>query len=78
MIAEILDFLDLISNSCSGVTCNRCGCRTPYKKAVKDSGYDDWGYQCIACATDSGLLMEVKKKEAWHKHQLERRKEFGL
>lgn len=60
------------------VTCNRCGQSTPKTKAVPDVGYDDWGHQCIACATDSGLLKEIFDRDAAHKRMLERRKEFGL
>lgn len=58
--------------------CNRCYQKTPKEKQIPDVGYDDYGFQCIACATDSGLLKEVQKKEQFHKHQLQRRKEFGL
>lgn len=58
--------------------CNRCGCRTPYSKSIRDISYDDYGYQCIACATDSGLLKNTKEREIRYKQMLERRKEFGL
>ncbi len=45
---------------------------------LEDSGYDDYGYQCIACATDSGLLKQVDEQNRRYLHMLERRKEFGL
>lgn len=58
--------------------CNKCHQITPKDKRVRDVGYDDWGFQCIACATESGLLKEVQRVEKRREHQLQRRKAFGL
>jgi len=72
-------FTRFISNFLTDqVICNRCHCDTPRAKAIEDCGYDDWGYQCVACATDSGLLKRVSEQEKAQVERLERRKEFGL
>ncbi len=60
------------------VRCDRCGCLTPKDKTVTWSAWGDWGYECISCATDSGLLKQTQERKAAQQHRLERRKEFGL
>lgn len=60
------------------VQCNQCGEYTDIKKSERDSGYDDYGYQCIACATDSGLKSDNERRKRDYEQKLARRKEFGL
>lgn len=76
LIVDIIDFFTL--GSIHDCKCNRCNQETPKEKRIVDSGYDDYGFQCIACATDTGLLKENQHKEQFQKRMLKRRKEFGL
>lgn len=55
--------------------CNLCHQKTPKEKRVPDINSD---FQCIACATDSGLFKEVQENEFRQKQRLNRRKQFGL
>lgn len=60
------------------VTCNKCYQPTKKEQALVDSGYDDYGYQCLACAETSGL---ADKHKEWNKNKtdkLEKRKSMGI
>ena len=68
-----------IKNLLTGqVTCNECGYDTPKDKAVVDSGYDDWGHQCLACAKETGLLARIEQRQREQDARIERRKAIGL
>lgn len=58
--------------------CNQCGEVTNRKYLMKDIGYDDYGYQCLACAEVSGLLEKTVRHNAKRMAQLNRRSELGV
>jgi hypothetical protein len=56
--------------------CNRCEQITEKKHRILDHLY--LGFECIACATYSGLLEENQQRQASFELKLKHRKDFGL